>query len=136
MKKYRKILLIAAFLTIIAVIGFIVSTNGNAITLFRDTKTMVIFALIIILGIIAILNAFKQRKEEKAGFASEDELSTLIKHKSGYYAYLASMYMWLFIFLFKDKFPDIESMIGGGILLSGLIGFISKIVVKKELYDK
>ena len=63
-------------------------------------------------------------------------MTTQIKYKSGYYAYLYSMYMWLFIFLLKDKFPDVETMLGGGILLSALIGFIVKIIVKRNLNEK
>jgi hypothetical protein len=35
----------------------------------------------------------------------------------------------------KDKFPDIETMLGGGILLSALISFIAKYVVKQKLNE-
>lgn len=43
------------------------------------------------------------------------------------------MAFYLFI---QDKFPDVETMLGGGILLSGLIGFIAKIDVRRELNEK
>ena len=132
MNKNRKTLLIITLLTMLVVLAFIVITNKANVL---KGLNLLIFALIIIGGIIAFVSAYKKDKEEKAGLTTEDELSTLIKYKSGYYAYMASMYMWLFIFLFKDKFPDIETMLGGGILLSGLIGYISKIVVKQKLND-
>ena len=133
MKKNRKILLLTVFLTIIGVVlGYIIIKSGTK--MFQGLN-LLIFALIIIGGVIAFITAFKQNKEEKEGLTTDDELSTLIKYKSGYYAYMASLYMWLFIFLFKDKFPDIETMLGGGILLSALFSFISKIIVKKKLVD-
>ena len=80
-----------------------------------------------------MINSNKKDKEARDGFPSDDELSNIVKFKSGYYAYMSSMYMWLFIFLLRDKFPDVETMVGGGILLSALMAFISKIVVKKSL---
>ena len=132
MKKNRKTLLIIAFLTMLVILGFIVITNKTNVL---KGLNLLIFALIIIGGVIAFVSAYKKDKEEKAGLTIEDELSNLIKYKSGYYAYLASMYMWLFIFLFKDKFPDVETMLGGGILLSSLIAYISKVIVKKKIND-
>ncbi len=45
------------------------------------------------------------------------------------------MYMWLFIFLLKDKFPDTETLLGGGILLAALISFITKIIVKQRFNE-
>lgn len=132
MKKNKRILLITSILIMVAFGGFIVADKETS--LFQGLE-LLIFVLIVIIGIIAFVIAFKKDKEEKEGYPSDDELSTLIKYKSGYYAYLASMYMWLFIFLFKDKFPNIESMLGGGILLSALIGFLAKLYVKQNFNE-
>ena len=132
MKKNRKTLLVTVFLTMGIVLGYIVINNG--MEMFQGLN-LLIFALIVIGGIIAFITAFKKDKEEKEGLTTDDEMSTLIKYKSGYYAYMASMYMWLFIFLLKDKFPDTETMLGGGILVSGLLAFISKIIVKRKIND-
>jgi len=132
MKKNRKTLLIIAFLTLLVVLGFIIITNKTNV--FKGLNLLII-VIILIVGVIAFISAFKKDQEEKAGLTTEDELSNLIKYKSGYHAYLASMYMWLFIFLFKDKFPDVETMLGGGILMSSLIAYISKVIVKKRIND-
>jgi len=43
--------------------------------------------------------------------------------------------MWLFIFILKDWFPDTETMLGGGILLSATIFYITKVVVKRRFYE-
>ena len=66
----------------------------------------------------------------------EDEFTTKIKHKAGHHAYIATLYMWLFIFLFRDLFPDVETIVGGGILLSGVIGFVSKLMVRNSFDEK
>jgi len=129
MKKRRKTLLITSVLIMAVIWAFIVLEKGTA--LFKGLD-LVIFILIIIGGTIAFLSALKRDKEAKEGQPAEDELSTRIKYKAGYYAFMASLYMWLFIFLMKDKFPDNETMLGGGILLSALISYIAKYIVKKN----
>lgn len=129
MNKKRTTLMITSILIMAAIWGFIIIERGT--NLFQGFDLLV-FSLIVIFGIIAFVNALKKDKDEKEGLPSDDELSNQIKYKSGYYAYMASMYMWLFIFLLKDNFPDTETMLGGGILLSALIAFISKMVVKRN----
>lgn len=128
----RKTLLYTSVLVMGLIWGFIAIEKGTDLLNGID---IYIFALIVIIGAFALYNAFKKDKEEKQGLKTEDEMSNLIKYKSGYYAFLTSMYMWLFIFIFKDKFPDTETMLGGGILLSALIFYITKTVVKRKLYE-
>ena len=132
MKAKRQTLMMTSVIIMLAIWGFIALEKGSDLLKGLD---LFIFSLIVIIGAIAFFRALKKDKEEKEGLPAEDELSTLIKYKSGYYAYLASMYLWLFIFLFKDKFPNTESMLGGGILLSALILFFSKIIVKHKLNE-
>lgn len=111
------------------VFGFIVIDKG---TFQINGLIIFIIALTAILSAYLLIQAFKKDKEKKEGFALEDELSDQIKFKSGYYAYISSMYMWLILFLFKEHFPDIETLLGGGILLSAFIGFICKIIIKRQ----
>ena len=132
MKNNRKSLMMTSILIMAVIWGFIAVEKGT--DLFKGLD-LIIFILIIVIGAIAFYRALQKDKEEKEGLPTEDELSTQIKYKSGYYADLASMYMWLFIFLMKDHFPDTETMLGGGILLSALIAFISRIVVTRAFHD-
>jgi hypothetical protein len=132
MKNNRKTLLFTSIIIMVAIWGFIAIEKGT--DLFKGLD-LYIFILIVVLGTIAFINALKRDKEEKEGLPAEDEFSNLIKYKAGYLAYMTSMYMWLFIFIFKDKFPNVESMLGGGILLSALIFFITKIKVKKKFNE-
>lgn len=130
----RKQLLVISILIMLIIWGGIAIEKGS--DLFTSIGLeLVIFIIIVVIGVIAFVFAMKKNKEIKEGFPKDDELSNMLKYKSGYYAFLASMYMWLFIFYFKDKFPDIETMLGGGILLSALIFYISKIIVKQKFND-
>jgi hypothetical protein len=123
----RKVLLVSSILITLTILGFIVAVRG--FELFKGLELFILI-LIIILGIVVFVNALRKERDIKAGLPVDDELSTRIKYKAGYYAYLTSMYMWLFIFLLKDNFPDVETMLGGGILLSAAISVIIKFVVK------
>ena len=82
MRKHRKLLLIISFLTMGGVLGFIVITNGT--DLFQGLNIF-IFTLIIIGGVFAFITATKRDRQEKEGLPIDDELSTHIKHKTGYY---------------------------------------------------
>lgn len=133
MKNNRKTLMYTSIVIMMAIWGFIAIEKGT--DLFKGLD-LYIFIFIVVLGTIAFVRALKRDKEEKEGLPAEDELSNLIKYKTGYLAYMTSMYMWLFIFIFKDKFPNVESMLGGGILLSALIFFITKVSIKKKFNEK
>lgn len=130
--KAKKTLIILAGLTLTFTVGILAYSQMEEI----QPKMLLIYGLIGIFAIISILSAVKKRNEEKEGQPIEDELSTQIKHKAGHDAYIASIYMWLFIFIFRDLFPDTETMVGGGILASGLIGFIAKTIVRRKFNEK
>lgn len=130
--KSKRVLIILVGLTLTFTVGILAYSQMEEIQL----KMLLIYGLIGVVAIISILRVIKKMKEEKEGQPTEDELTTQIKHKAGHDAYIASLYMWLFIFLFRDIFPDTETMVGGGILLTGLIGFISKLIVSRKFNEK
>jgi len=127
MKKNRKSLLVSLFLLVTIILGYVVA--ATEIEIFKGPE-LVIFILIVIVGLAALFMAFKRDKEEREGMQTDDELSNRIKYKAGYHAYLISTYAWFIIYLVKDKFPDVESLLGGGILVSAVIFFLTKIYVK------
>ena len=127
MKAKRKTLMIVSILIMAMVGGFIIVQNGTNIFQGLD---LYIFILIAILSIVLFTNALKKDKDEQAGLPTDDELSTRIKYKAGYYAFLYSMYLWLFIFILKEHFPDVETMLGSGILLSAAMSVVIKYYVK------
>jgi peptidoglycan/LPS O-acetylase OafA/YrhL len=128
MQKSKVTLAITSTLTLLIIIGLIIVSKGS--NLFAGLN-LVIFILIVGIGLIAFVREFKKNREIKAGFPADDELSKRIKYKAGYHTYMASMYMWLFIFLLRDKFPDTETMLGGGILISALLSFIISFYIKR-----
>jgi len=137
LKKKSLLLPITSVLIILAIYGFMVLDIDVEVPSFQSQSLdRVIFILIVILVVITSAKALKKYKDEKMGLPADDEFSLQIKYKSGYYAYLASMYMWLFIFLFRDHFPDIETLLGGGIILSSLIALIAKVIVKQLFNEK
>jgi Predicted membrane protein (DUF2178) len=130
--KKGKIFMLTAILLMFALLGFGVAFSSG-IELKR--LDVLIFVLIVVIGVIALYLARKKDKSIAEGFPAEDEMSLLLKYKSGYYAFMISMYMWLFIFFFKDKFPDVETMLGGGVLLSALIFYGVTFVLKRGLNE-
>ena len=131
MKKSRTALLLLIGLTLFFTLGVLLYSQMEEI----QPKMLIIYVLIGIVALISIVVAIKKMNEEKEGQPLEDEFTTQIKHKAGFYAYIASMYMWLFIFLFRSIFPDVETLVGGGILLSGVIGFVCKVITKRQVNE-
>jgi len=131
--KNRKKRFMITFISIMVIsLGYIYLDKGTE--LFKGLE-LIIVLLITIAGIIALIRVIKKDKNLNEGLPEDDELSTKIKYKSGYYAYMATMYIWVIIFILKDLFPDKQSMLGGGILLSALISFVAKYFVKKNFYE-
>ena len=130
--KSKKVLIILAGLTLTFIAGVLIYAQMGQI----QPKMLLILGLIIAVAIISILLTVKKVAEEKEGHPPEDELTNWIKYKAGYNAYIASLYLWLFIFLFRDAFPDTETLIGGGILLSAVIGFITKSLARSKFHEK
>ena len=130
--KKGKYFMLTSVLVMFVLLGFGLAYNKGF-----DFKglDLLIFALIVVIGGIALLLSYKKDKSIAEGFPAEDEMSLLLKYKAGYFAFLWSMYMWLFIFIFKDKFIDVETMLGGGILLSALISCVAKFIVKREVNE-
>ncbi len=120
MKNAKNTLMFQSILFMFMIWGFAALFNTGYIPAGLD---LFIFLMIIVAGVYAFVVNMRKFKDEEAGFPAEDELSTRIKYKAGYYAFIGSLYMWLFLFLFKSFIPDVETLVGGGILLSS-IGFM------------
>ncbi len=111
--------------------GFISLTRPGGLNF--TVLEMFITTLLLILAFFSFGSARRKYRERKEGLTEEDELSTSLKYKAGYKAYMASMYMWLFIFFLKNHFPNVETILGGGILLSALIYYIAIFKARREL---
>jgi len=132
MKQTKNTLLLVSALVMLSVWGFAAVYEGGFIPAGLD---IFIFAMIMIGGIYAFITHMKRHKDLENGFPVEDEMSTRIKYKAGHRAFIVSMYIWLFIFLFKDLFPDVETMLGGGILLSAVLFIAIKSYLTRHYHE-
>lgn len=132
MKQLKTNLVPISVLVMLSIWGFIALYRGGYIPGGLD---VFIFALIMIGGVYAFVVQMKRYKDVKSGFPPDDELSTHIKYKAGYYAFITSMYVWLFVFLFQRHFGDVETMLGFGILLSAVISIGIKGYLTRNFHE-
>lgn len=132
MNRAKNTLLLVSVLVMLSIWGFAAVYHAGYIPNGLD---LFIFFLIFVGGIYAFVVHMKRYKDAQKGFPAEDELTTRIKYKAGYYAFVASIYIWLFIFLFKDIFPDVESMLGSGILLSAILAMLIKAYLTRNYHE-
>lgn len=95
-------------------------------------KMLAIITLIVASLGIPLYRNFQNRKDFRANIPIEDEMSRLLEVFSGAYAFRYSMFLWLFIFLFNEKFTDVEGMLGTGILGAGVIYGLTWLYFKKN----
>jgi hypothetical protein len=98
--------------------------------IFKSINPLFLLALIII-AFVFTLQSLKRKGKKKNGIPIDDEFSLLIKYKIGYYSFLGSSFLWYLLFILKDDFPDTETILGGGILLSTLIVIVTRIIIKR-----
>jgi len=127
--KKQKIILVTAYLLILSVV-FGLKYLEKQTGFFKSINPLFLLALIII-AFVYTLQSLKRKGKKKNGIPIDDELSILIKYKIGYYSFLASSFLWYLLFALKDDFPDIETILGGGILLSTLIVIVTGIIIKR-----
>lgn len=132
MSKPKNMLLSVSMLIMLSVWGFAALYHAGYIP---EGLDLFIFAMIVVAGIYAFITHMRRYKEEEAGFALDDELSTRIRYKAGYFSFITSLYIWLAIFLFHRFIPDVETMLGGGILLSAIISMCIKAYLTRN-YDE
>ncbi len=85
-----------------------------------------IATITVLLGVYAVAHKVTAKKRDlKDGVPSEDEFTKQAKLYAGSRAFLYSLYLWFFIFIFNSSFTDPEEMLGLGILGSALIYGVS-----------
>ncbi len=134
MNKGRKIWLGVTALCCLLILGFI---KFYKLQVSITKLELVQMGLAILIVIFSISSGIKRDIEEKKGFPLSDELSDFLKYKTGYYSFLASFLIWIFILIFRaSMFPEVETAIGWGILLAALSSFIIKFFIRKKFNEK
>ncbi|MBG0860583.1 MAG: DUF2178 domain-containing protein [Bacteroidales bacterium] len=110
--KKAVIIFIVAALVIAAAILWFMSSSGNL----KPVDFASITVLIIVVG-FALFIGFKKLSSARRGEPVEDELSKKVMRKTSSLSYYISLYLWLVIMYFSDKFEyETHTIIGGGIL--------------------
>ena len=110
--KKAVIIFIVAALVIAAAILWFMSSSGNL----KPVDFASITVLIIVVG-FALFIGFKKLSSARRGEPVEDELSKKVMRKTSSLSYYISLYLWLVIMYFSDKFEyETLTIIGGGIL--------------------
>jgi uncharacterized membrane protein len=98
--------------------------------------------ILCISGIILILlgsymkKRIKRNAEEQNGVPLEDEFARRIKHRAGFAAFNASLYVWMAIFVLSDDlFDKPRTMLGVGILAQAALYGLCSMYFKKRGVD-
>ena len=111
MKKSVIIFVIAA-LVLLATFLWMLSSYGDFKT--NDPGS---FIVIILLVAFALFIGFKRLSSARRGEPAEDELSKKVMQKTASLSYYISIYMWLIIGYFSEKFDyETHTLIGAGII--------------------
>lgn len=115
--KKAVIIFIVTALIIAAVILWLMSLSGN----FKPADLVSFAVLILVVG-FALFIGFKKLSSARRGEPVEDELSKKVMRRTAAYSYYISLYLWLVLMYFSDKFNfEAHIIIGGGILGMALV---------------
>jgi peptidoglycan/LPS O-acetylase OafA/YrhL len=120
-----------------AILAFVLAalvllTVGLWISSSTELKPMdlVTFGIIIIVVAFAVFVGFKRLSSTRRGEPAEDELSKKVMQKTSSLSYYISLYLWLAIMYFSDRFKyETHTVIGAGILGMAITFAICWIVI-------
>jgi peptidoglycan/LPS O-acetylase OafA/YrhL len=111
MKKVVVALIVAVLVLIATGLRFFLSTEE------LKPFELVNFGVIILVVAFAAFIGYKRLSSVKRGEPPEDELSKKVMQKTSSLSYYISLYLWLAIMYFSEKFNyETHTIIGGGIM--------------------
>jgi len=138
MKTTKNLLVMRYSLVIISLLGmacfwgFVLARRAGIVPGFLE---IFIFVLILIGAVYSFVVEMKKRKDIESGFPVEDEFSERIKYRAGYYSFMASIYIWLTLFLLKELFTDYDTLFGLGILLPAVIFMVLRSYLARNPHE-
>lgn len=132
MHESKSTILPVSVLFMLSIWGFVALHEGGYIP---EPLGIFLFAMIMVAGIYAVFTHMRRYKEAKEGFAVEDELSTQIRYRAGYYSFNAALFIWFAIFALQQFIPDTETMLGGGLLLPLIVSMGIRSYLRRS-YDE
>jgi peptidoglycan/LPS O-acetylase OafA/YrhL len=110
--KKSVIVLIVAALVLITTLFWIFSVSGPI-----KPMEYVNLGVIIVVVVFALLLGYKRLSSTKKGEPAEDEMSRKVMQKASSISFYISLYLWLVIGYFSDRFNyETHTVIGAGIL--------------------
>jgi len=124
MKKAVIVFIVAAL--VLATVGlWIFSSSGN----FKPAD-IASFGIMILVVVFAVFFGVKRLTSAKRGEPPEDELSKKVMRKTSSLSYFISLYLWLAIMYFSDKFNyETHTIIGIGILGMAVVFAVCWLVI-------
>jgi len=124
MKKAVIVFIVAAL--VLATVGlWIFSSSGN----FKPAD-IASFGIIILVVVFAVFFGVKRLTSAKRGEPPEDELSKKVMRKTSSLSYYISLYLWLAIMYFSDRFNyETHTIIGIGILGMAVVFAVCWLVI-------
>lgn len=119
MKKVIIMILVA----ILVLVGMVVFLLDSKDLDYKDYLMIGIQVVVVGFGIILIV---RRMRDVRNKVPAEDEMSRDVKRRGASTSYYVSLYMWLAIMIFEERFElERSSLIGGGILGMALIYALS-----------
>ncbi len=123
--KKAVIVFIVAVLVLATVGLWIFSSSGN----FKPAD-IASFGIIILVVVFAVFFGVKRLTSAKRGEPPEDELSKKVMRKTSSLSYYISLYLWLAIMYFSDRFNyETHTIIGIGILGMAVVFAVCWLVI-------
>ena len=123
--KKAVIVFIVAVLVLATVGLWIFSSSGN----FKPAD-IASFGIIILVVVFAVFIGVKRLTSAKRGEPPEDELSKKVMRKTSSLSYYISLYLWLAIMYFSDRFNyETHTIIGIGILGMAVVFAVCWLVI-------
>jgi len=124
MKKAVIVFIVAAL--VLATVGlWIFSSSGN----FKPAD-IASFGIIILVVVFAVFFGVKRLTSAKRGEPPEDELSKKVMRKTSSLSYYISLFLWLAIMYFSDRFNyETHTIIGIGILGMAVVFAVCWLVI-------
>ena len=116
MKKSIIVFVVAA-LVLVTTVLWMLSSSGDF-----KTNDIGSFVIIFLLVAFAVLMGFKRLSSVRRGEPAEDELSKKVMRNTASLSYYISLYLWLIIGYFSDRFDyETHTVIGAGIIGMAII---------------
>lgn len=132
-KQWNRVLFLVLFLIIAIVVSLAVLSYG--LMLLSEDKTtsgVIVVSAGILIIMIAGIYARMYNMQTMKGFGIQDELSSLWVYKSGFYSFVATMYIMIFMMILLEAGSQIRTVFYFGWTVSIVVFLVLHSIVKRQ----